>query len=71
MIVIALIVILRIISVVQILLNAAIPIKIGTPNLAVHLDLQKKNSAVYKFHIKLKILLLITYLNIKRRKYYD
>jgi len=44
--VIALIVIFRIISVVQILLNAAIPIKTGTPNPAVHLDLQMKISAV-------------------------
>ncbi len=42
---IALIVIFRIISVVQILLHAAIPIKTGTPNPAVHLGPQKKNSA--------------------------
>ena len=42
---IALIVIFRIISVVQILQNATIPIKTGTPNPAVHLNLQKKNSA--------------------------
>jgi hypothetical protein len=48
---IALIVIFRIISVVQILLHAAIPIKTGTPNPAVHLDLQKKISAVHGCYI--------------------
>jgi hypothetical protein len=54
---IVLIVIFRIISVVQILLHAAIPIKTGTPNPAVHLDLQKKNSEASKGYINLKWLI--------------
>jgi hypothetical protein len=48
---IALIVTFRIISVVQIPLNATIPIKTGAPNPAVHLNLQKKISAVHGCYI--------------------
>ena len=50
---IALIVIFRIISVVQIPLNATIPIKTGTPNPVVHSDLQKKNSEATERYINL------------------
>ncbi len=61
--VIALIVIFRIISVVQILLNAAIPIKTGATNPAVHSNLQMKISAASKFYIELKILNQISLFN--------